>query len=180
MTRLEFNNHVLQLSRRLYITAFRFLRKQEEAEDAVQEIFMRLWNRKEELDRYNSIEALAMTTVRNYCIDMLRRNKTRAIEENVEAVRILSAESQPDEIVERNESAEILNRIISRLPTVYRNLIVMKEIDGLSYDEIAEITGQNLNTLRVNLSRARKMIRDEFKKNKYEYAGNTGTSGKVL
>ena len=75
MTRLEFNNQVLLLSRKLYTTAFRFLKRQEEAEDAVQEVFIRLWNRLDELDRYNSLEAFAVTTVKNYCIDLLRREK---------------------------------------------------------------------------------------------------------
>jgi RNA polymerase sigma-70 factor (ECF subfamily) len=66
------------------------------------------------------------------------------------------------------------------LPELYRQIIRLKEIDGLTYDEVAGITNQNINTLRVNLSRARKMIRDEFKKRRYEHTGSTQSSGKIL
>ncbi len=63
-----------------------------------------------------------------------------------------------------SETAAIMDRIINELPEAYGKIIQLKEIDGLSYEEIADQTGQNINTLRVNLSRARKMVRDEYKK----------------
>jgi len=180
MTRLEFNNQVLLLSRKLYTTAFRFLKRQEEAEDAVQEVFIRLWNRLDELDRYNSLEAFAVTTVKNYCIDLLRREKLQGYGEESTALHIVNNEPSPHEKLENDETASILNRIIRELPELYREIITLKEIDGLSYEEIAETTNQNINTLRVNLSRARKIIRDEYKKRRYEHTGSIQSSGKVL
>jgi RNA polymerase sigma factor (sigma-70 family) len=180
MTRLEFNNNVLQLSRRLYLVAFRFLKSKEEAEDAVQEVFIRLWNKREKLDEYISIEALAMTTVKNYCIDQIRKLKPIMMEDQNLSFPVFINEPLPDEIMERAESLQIISGVIDRLPELYRSLITMKEIDGLSYDEIASLTNQNINTLRVNLSRARKMIRDEFKKIKYEYKGNSQAARKIL
>lgn len=180
MTRLEFNNHILQLSRKLYVVAYRFLQNQEEAEDAVQEVFIRLWNRKDQLSKYNSIEALAVTTVKNYCIDQLRRIRTIPLDTFKTQPAIFNEREIPDDILESKESAQILNRIIENLPEIYRDIIRKKEIDGLSYEEISEITRQNINTLRVNLSRARNMIRDEFKRIKYEYKGNNHSSRKVL
>lgn len=176
MTRLEFNNQVLQHSRKLYMIAFRFLKRQDEAEDAVQEIFMRLWNKNEELGRYNSLEALATASVRNYCIDILRRKKLMIIENNEDHNGVPDSGLSPEEALENSETSGILNNIIKKLPDLYREIITMKDINGLSYEEIVEITGQNVNTLRVNLSRARKLIRDEFKKYRYEYAGNTRSS----
>jgi RNA polymerase sigma factor (sigma-70 family) len=180
MTRLEFNNHVLQLSRKLYLVAFRFLKIREEAEDAVQEVFLRLWNKREKLDEYDSIEALAITTIKNYCIDQLRKTRTITIEENRNQMVVYLNEPMPDEQLENVESGQILHKIIGRLPDIYKEIITMREIDGLSYEEIALITNQNINTLRVNLSRARKMIRDEYNKNRYEYTGNNKASRKVL
>ena len=59
-----------------------------------------------------------------------------------------------------------MHRIINDLPGIYREIIQLRDIEELSYEEIAEKTGQNINTLRVNLSRARKNVRDEFKKQK--------------
>ena len=180
MTRLEFNNHILQLSRKLYVVAYRFLKSQEEAEDAVQEVFIRLWNRKDQLSEYNSIEALAVTTTKNYCIDQLRKSRTIALDTLTIQPAASPGWEAPDEIFERQEVGQIMNNIIENLPEIYRVIVKKKEIDGLSYDEIAEITGQNINTLRVNLSRARNMIRDEFKRLKYEYNGSKSTTGKVL
>lgn len=180
MTRLEFNNQVLQISRRLYLVAFRFLKSREEAEDAVQEVFMRLWNKREKLDEYESVEALAITTVKNYCIDQLRKVRTIAIEENINQVAGYREEQSPQEHLEKIESAEILYSIIGRLPDIYKEIIMKREIEGQSYEEIALSTSQNINTLRVNLSRARKMIREEYKKERYEYTGNIKTVRKVL
>jgi RNA polymerase sigma factor (sigma-70 family) len=179
MTRLEFNNHVLQLSRRLYLVAFRFLKSREEAEDAVQEVFIRLWNKKEKLDEYNSIEALATTTIKNYCIDQLRKIRTIAIEETVSRVAYQQGPS-PDEQLEQVETALILHDVIAGLPELYKEIIMKREIEGLSYEEIALITNQNINTLRVNLSRARKMIREEYNKHQYERKGIKEADRKVL
>ena len=180
MTRLEFNNHILQLSRKLYVVAFRFLKNQEEAEDAVQEVFIRLWNRKDQLSQYNSVEALAMTATKNYCIDQLRKTRTIQLDAFRIKPAIFNDRDIPDDILESKETAKILNDIIDNLPEIYRDVIRKKEIDGLSYEEISEITKQNINTLRVNLSRARNMIRDEFKRIKYEYKGDKNNSRKVL
>ena len=75
MTREEFSNLVQQLGKKLYYFAFRILRNQEEAEDGVQEVFLRLWKMNDKLADYRSIEALATTMTRNYCIDLIRKNR---------------------------------------------------------------------------------------------------------
>jgi len=180
MTRLEFNNQVFLLSRKLYLVAFRFLRRQEDAEDAVQEVFIKLWNRLEELEKYSSLEAFAVTTTRNYCIDVLRKGKQMINEDGSRQYNIMNDEPTPHEELERSETSDLLHRIIKDLPENYRTIITLKEIDGMTYDEVAALTDQNVNTLRVNLSRARKMIREEFKKQRYEHSGNIQPTGKIL
>ena len=75
MTRTDFNHLIQRQSRKLYGFAFRILRNQEEAEDVVQEIFIKLWKMGEKLDEYKSIDALAITMTKNYCIDLLRKQK---------------------------------------------------------------------------------------------------------
>jgi RNA polymerase sigma-70 factor (ECF subfamily) len=168
MTRSDFNDLVSKLGRQLFGYAFRILRNQEEAEDAVQEVFLKLWNLGDKLGEYSSIEALSVTMTKNYCIDQLR--KRRYSVENADEARnaFMAPEPTPLEQMERREASEKLNMIIGNLPGIYRDMIQMREIDGFSYEEIAEITGQNVNTLRVTLSRARKIIRDEFIKQGYE------------
>jgi RNA polymerase sigma factor (sigma-70 family) len=180
MTRLQFNNSVLQLSKKLYLIAYRFLNNKEEAEDAVQEVFIKLWNKREQLDKYDSIEALATTTIKNHCIDQLRKTRTIGLDDNSKNIQYPYGGLSPYERLELIESSEILNKIIDKLPEIYRQIILQREIEGLSYEEIAFNTNQNINTLRVNLSRARVMIRDEFKKYNYERNGNKQTARKIL
>jgi RNA polymerase sigma-70 factor (ECF subfamily) len=180
MNRLQFNNCVLQLSKKLYLVAFRFLKNREEAEDVVQEVFIKLWNKKDSLDEYNSIEALATTTVKNHCIDQLRKVRITGIDDLGNNIPYFVNEPSPYEQLERNETSIILYKIIENLPEGYKEIIRKREIEGLSYEDIAKQTNQNINTLRVTLSRARGMIRDELKKYSYENNGNRQVAGKVL
>jgi RNA polymerase sigma factor (sigma-70 family) len=180
MTRAEFDNLIKQQSRQLYGFAFRILRNQEEAEDVVQEIYIKLWKMGNKLDEYKSIDALAIAMTRNYCIDLLRKQKhIYSGDFNASDFQNFSAPS-PQEQLENSESGEILNKIIENLPQAYREIIKLKEIEGASYEEIAEKTDQNINTLRVILSRARKIIRDEYKKYQYERRGIKKVNRKVL
>ena len=180
MSRSEFDNLIRQQSRKLYGFAFRILRNQEEAEDVVQEIFLKLWKMGNKLDEYKSIEALATTMTRNYCIDLIRRQKNdyRGDFSTLDLPNLTSV--SPHDQMENRESGEILNKIINGLPEPYRVVIKLRDIEGISYEEIAAKTRQNINTLRVTLSRARKIIRDEYKKYQYERRGIEKVDPKVL
>lgn len=161
MNRKEFDSYVKQTGRKLYALAFRILSKQDEAEDAVQEVFIRLWKMGEKLGEYDSIDALATTMTKNYCIDQLRKSRQMVdLDDKYDDY----SSSSPAEIMEKAESFLIVDEIINGLTPNYREIIKMHDIDGLSYEEISQKTGQNINTIRVNLSRARAMIRDEYKK----------------
>lgn len=180
MTRADFNDLVYKISRKLYGYAYRMLKDQAGAEDAVQEVFIKLWKMKTHLGEYKSIEALASTMTKNYCIDQLRKQK-QVEYGNDNSVNLFQGPGPtPGEQMERNESSSILESIIGKLPEAYREIVQLRDIDGLSYEEIAVQTDQNINTLRVNLSRARKIIRDEYKKYYYEYRGNKKAAGKIL
>jgi RNA polymerase sigma factor (sigma-70 family) len=168
MTRAEFNDYVRQTNRKLYVISFRMLRNREEAEDAVQEVFIKLWNMGTKLDNYDSIDALATTMTKNHCIDMIRKQKNIQTEEYSNREYFMSASPSPYEQITYNESKNIINSLIEKLPDIYKNIIILREIEGLSYEEIAEKTNQNINTLRVSLSRARSLLRDEYKKHSDE------------
>jgi len=73
--------------------------------------------------------------------------------------------------LELRESDNIIRSLIDNLPDIYKVVIKLRDIDGLSYEEIAEKTGQNINTIRVTLSRARGFIRVEYKKYHDEHRG---------
>jgi RNA polymerase sigma-70 factor (ECF subfamily) len=180
MTRTEFNEIVHQLSRKLFGYAFRILRNQEEAEDAVQEVFIKLWKMKEKLPEYSSIDALATAITKNYCIDQIRKQKNIYHEEPGDQVYPQMNSPSPHDQMESLESNEIILRIIENLPEMYKVLIKLREIDGFTYEEMAEKINQNVNTLRVTISRARKIIRDEYNKYQYERGRIGQTARKVL
>ena len=180
MTRADFNNLVRQLNRNLYGYAFRILRNQEDAEDAVQEVFIKLWNLGKKLDEYNSIGALATTMIKNFCIDQIRKKKHFLKTEDVSQDIINIDNESPYMLMESRESGDIIDRIIDQLPDIYKVVIQLREIEGLSYEEIVDETHQNINTLRVTISRARKMIREEFNKYQYERRGIKEVDRKIL
>jgi RNA polymerase sigma-70 factor (family 1) len=180
MNRTEFDKLVHDLNRKLFGYAFRILRHQEEAEDAVQEVFIKLWKIREKLREYNSIEALATTMVKNYCIDQIRKQKNIQSSGDVSENRVNFVSPSPLDQMEMKESEAIIHKIIDTLPDLYKSVILLKDIEDRSYEEISELTNQNINTLRVNLSRARKFVRDEFNKFQYENRGFEKSSRKVL
>jgi len=180
MTREKFNKYIYQQSRKLYTIAFRILHNKEEAEDAVQEIFIKLWNMREKLDTYNSIEALTTTMIKNHCIDQIRKLKHITTDIPDDHYQFIDSPPTPYEEMEIKESDIIIKTIIDKLPEKFRSLIIMKEIEDCSYEEIAEKTDQNINNLRVNLSRARKLIRNEYNKHQNERRGIKKLDRKVL
>jgi len=179
MNRENFGILVQQSGRKLYAFAYRILRNQEEAEDVVQEIFLKLWNMRERLDDYRSIDALATTMTRNHCIDLIRKQKNEYRRETDLNNFNLLADSPYDSLVLK-ESGKIIEGIIEKLPENIRVILQLHDIEGKSYEEIAEVTGHNINTLRVNISRARKTIRDEFNIFNNEKRGNQQADQKVL
>lgn len=162
MSAEEFDNYVRQTSRKLYAFAYRILRNQEEAEDVVQEVFIKLWHMGSKLKEYRCIDALASTMIRNHCIDLIRKKKI-LIGEFTDDNQTITV-STPLEQMIKSETEKNIRCIIDRMPEIYRSVLIMKDIEGLDYDEIAKMTHQNINTLRVTLSRARALLRDEYKR----------------
>jgi RNA polymerase sigma factor (sigma-70 family) len=172
MTKTDFNNLVITIGRKLFGYAYRILREKEGSEDAVQEVFVKLWKMNTKLDKYESVEALAVTMVKNYCIDQIRKQKYIEPADSNSFSLYHDSEPSAQDKLESNETIVIMQGIINCLPQTFREIIQMRDIQELSYEEIADMTGQNINTLRVNLSRARKSVRDEYKKRSNEFRGN--------
>ena len=169
MERSEFENKVLPVSRSLYRFAFRILSNGEDAEDAVQEVCIKLWKMRDKLKEYRSIEALAITMTRNHCIDRLRK-KGRELSEDTRPIDTRTDDMDPQREIENKDTYRRIISIIGDLPEKYRTIIEMRDINGYSYDEIEKELGENINTIRVNLSRARKMVREKIIKLNYEPA----------
>jgi RNA polymerase sigma-70 factor (ECF subfamily) len=167
----EFQIQVYPLKNKLFRFAKRFLDHTEEAEDVVQEVFIRLWNRREKLDEYRSVEALAMVTTKNMCLDKIKARRYPV--ESMENHRLF-LESLPDET--RADHSELIHGIheaIRSLPQQQQLIVHLRDIEGYEFDEIAAVMEMNENAIRVALSRARKKIREIVTNTKmYEYQRN--------
>ncbi len=156
----EFKKKVLPLNKKMYPFALRLLRNKEEAEDIVQEVFVKLWNRKDKLETLNSIEAFAMTVTKNLCLDKLKSIRTVSLENTKSSGYPASLEESPGRQLELKDTVSKVKQIIDMLPDQYKMIIQLRDIEGYSYEEITEILNVNINTLRVNLSRARNKVRE--------------------
>ena len=133
----QFKITVVPLRDKLLNYARRMTDDPSDAEDAVQEVMLKLWNLRQKLDEYRSIEAVAMTMTHHLCMDMWR-------------------------LLEEKDEFRLMREIIDSLPTLQRTIIRMKDIEEYETEEIAEITGCNAEAIRSNLSRARKKVREVY------------------
>ena len=155
MTSEQFNSSYLSLAPTLYKVAFYILESEEEARDAVQDAYVKLWNDRETLGDVNSPKAYAIRLVKNLCIDRIRRQRLEFPEELPERV---SPEGQDDEI-DQKERLNMVMEAIKSLPDRQREILWLRTVENLSYDEISERLGMTPLTLRVLLSRARSKIK---------------------
>lgn len=158
----EFKTSVLPLSNKLLRFAIQFTKNEEEARDVIQDVFLKLWQKRQTLEKVENIEAFAMRMTRNRCLDLFRAKRfvpaEKGIEKHWEEEQDLQLE------VELSETARLIKSLINELPDLQKKVMYMRDIEQLEYDEIAKITKLNINAIRVNLSRARKKVRDEILK----------------
>ena len=152
-----------ELRTRFLKVAMRFLPSADDADDVLQDAFCRLWPRAEQIDSKQTAEALTMTTVRNLCIDEVRRrNRTEQVEFHAERDSRMT-DSIEDEL-EREERFTVLKQIIeAELSPIQQQIIRLRDFEEMEMDEIAEIVQMKPENVRVNLSRARKRIREVYK-----------------
>ncbi|MDR0507741.1 MAG: sigma-70 family RNA polymerase sigma factor [Dysgonamonadaceae bacterium] len=155
----RFKTDIVPLRQTLYYTALKWLQNEEDAEDAVQETLLRLWKIREQLDTVDNLGAFASRTAKNICIDHLRTTK-----EHTEAIDFyLGADNETPYIkAERMDSVAIVKKIIEKLPELQRAVIQLRDVEGYELQEIADITGTQIAAVTVNLSRARKKVREMF------------------
>ncbi len=171
MTVETFKIEVLPLKNKLYRLSKRLLKNSDDAEDIVQEVFMRLWSRRERLSEYKSIEAFAMVITKNLSLDKLKLKKNKADELSDKFEQM--TEHTPYNKVEMTDSFNKIQDIISMLPEQQRMIIHLRDIEGYEFEEISEIVQMSINTVRVNLSRARKKVRETMVKTySYEFGKN--------
>jgi len=176
-----FKRKVLPLEGRIYGLSMRLLGNKEDARDAVQDVFVKLWNKRDQLEHYRSLEAFAITVTRNHCLDYLKAKKTCSLDEVKHDIEN-KANPNPHTLLETKDAMNRLQVILSDLPEVQKTIVHLRDIAGYEYEEIAEMTEMTVNNVRVVLSRARKKIREVLLK-QYENHGAQGSTkvvGKIL
>jgi RNA polymerase sigma factor (sigma-70 family) len=167
----EFKIKVFPLKNKLFRLSKQILRDHEDAQDIVQEVFIKLWNRRETLDEYKSVEAFAVVMTRNMCLDKLKAKKYPV--ENLENLKSDIGDSEPESGSDISDVVMRIHKIIGTLPEQQRTIIQMRDIEGYDHQEIAGIMEMNENAVRVSLSRARKRVREILINQKlYEYQRN--------
>jgi RNA polymerase sigma-70 factor (ECF subfamily) len=160
MNQFEFIKAITPFKDRVYRLAKRLLVSNEEAEDATQEVLVRLWNNKNKLDAYSSIEALAMTITKNYCLDQLKSK--RATELRIVHSNFTDGQASLQKQAEDKDSWEWAEKIMNTLPEQQKMILQMRDVEQNEFEEIAKIMDMNETAVRVALSRARKIVREEL------------------
>ena len=156
----QFKISVLPLRNKLLNYARKLTESPDDAEDAVQEVLLKLWNKRLELEQYRSIEAFAMTMTHNLCMDMWRTKHTTNVP--LEYVQDATPSGTPERLLEIKDEIRLMHEIINSLPDLQRTIMRMKDIEEYETEEIADITGCNPEAIRSNLSRARKKVREIY------------------
>ena len=163
MEQEQFIREILPLRKQLIQYSQSFFDNPEDAEDVVQEVMMKLWYTRKELHKYDSISALSVLITKNLCLNRLKLAQRK--EERLDAELIIESETpSPYAQLEQKDDVSHVMRIIDRLPDLQQTILRMRHIDGFEIDEIAALTGSKPEAVRMNLSRARKKVKEMFLK----------------
>ncbi len=162
--------------RKVYTFARYYLGQAEEAEDITQEVFLKLWHNRRLVD-VEGTRAWLLKVTRNACFDRLRRRQTAAkvFAEDTEeetARRVSTADPDPEARAAAADFRRHLQSALEQLTDPMKSIVILREIQGLKYDEIAGALGVPLNTVRVYLHRGRRRLRQQLK----EVYGNVETA----
>lgn len=159
-----FKETFIPYHQKLYRIAFRILNDQGNAEDIVQETYIKLWERRKEMEKIENKEAYAVIILRNTCLDFLRKKKAYLSDFEID---IKSNDSLSREIEVKDDLKHVEN-LIDLLPPQQKLVMQLKHWEEYTDEEIEEVTGMSQINIRVTLSRARKTIREQFLKIKQQ------------
>ena len=155
----ELERVIVGMRRRLMDEARRFLRNQDEAEDTVQDVVLKLWMMRDRLGDYRSVEAMAVVITRHLCLSR-KRDYGKCLD--LQALKETTDSGSPELLLIGRETEGRLLELIDSLPDRQQAILRMKHVDGMETDEIAALTGMTADSVRQNLSRARRNIMKRF------------------
>lgn len=161
MNATEFKQQFLPCHPKLYRVAFRLMGNAQDAEDMVQEAYLKLWNKRDELTSVLNTEAYCVTLIKNLCYDAMRRTQPDEDGRTPEELSLSTDTNIAREVEQRDEVNQV-KWLIGQLPEQQRQVILLRDVNDCSFEEIEQATGLNAINIRVLLSRARKKIREQF------------------
>jgi len=162
----SFKRQYLPLHPKLFRIALALVGNKEDAEDLLQEAYCKLWNKRNELSRIENAEAFSVTLIKNLCLDFLRSPKAcrRNEMESMDRAMAVASESVPDKELESRDEIGRIQQLIDRLPQNQQQVLRLRSLSGCSMEEIEQITGFSAVNVRTLLSRARKMLKEQYEK----------------
>lgn len=162
MKNISFRNDVLPLKNVLYRLALRITLSREDAEDIVQDTLIKVWNRRDDWQDIDSIEAYSLTVCRNLSLDKMKKaggdNRPISDDETESA----DTGRDPYERAAQKDRVEQVRRIVNALPEKQRSCLQLRDFEGKSYKEIARVLGITEEQVKVNIFRARQAVKQKF------------------
>lgn len=163
MKEIRFRDNILPLKDKLFRLALRITLNREEAEDIVQDTLLRVWEKRETWSQIESIEAYCTTICRNLALDRnsAARNSNLRLNEQMDTPPLSPT---PFEELNQREQLEMTQRLMDDLPELWRSIMLLRDVEGKRYDEIATILSISESQVKVYLHRARTRLREQIDK----------------
>ncbi|RKR13458.1 RNA polymerase sigma-70 factor (ECF subfamily) [Maribacter vaceletii] len=160
MKQTEFLNLVLPFKDKLFRLSKRLLVSTEEAEDATQEVLLKLWSKNSKMKEYKNVEAFAMTMTKNFCLDRLKSKQAS----NLKLVHSNYGDdtNSLQKNIEAKDSVNWVEIIMDELPEQQKMVLQLRDIEQYTFEEIEELLDMKPTAIRVALSRARKTVREKL------------------
>ena len=158
----DFKTKVFSLSEKIFPMCARLLGNATQAEDAIQEIMLKLWKKRRQFENHPNIEGYVFLTAKNYCLDKLKKNRLKIVQDA--PFQNISGTNSQQDAMELQELNEIVKKILKQLPEQQRDVLMLRDIDGYEYSEISELLNLKIEHVRVLAARARKHVGLELEK----------------
>ena len=160
MNQKEFIALITPFKDKLFRIAKRLLVSHDEAQDATQEVLLKLWTNKEKLKNYKNVEAYAVTMIKNFCLDRLKSKQAANVA--IKPIHNFRTSNDLEKQIITTDSSNHVNIIIDSLPEQARLIIQLRDIEQYSFEEIAQMLAMKETAVRVALSRTRKIVREQL------------------
>ena len=163
MKNISFRNDVLPLKNVLYRLALRITLRHEDAEDIVQDTLIKVWNKRDEWQDIQSIEAYSLTVCRNLALDRIKRKDRQ--NESLDDIQLENgaiATTTPYEQMLQKDRIELVRRIVNALPEKQRTCMQLRDFEGKTYKEIAAIMDISEDQVKINIFRARQAVKKKY------------------